>query len=65
MKKLKLEELEVKSLTTSLQDQSADEVIGGTGPSVTPTIALSIMSIGVQVVIITILAYSGGGNASY
>ena len=30
MKKLKLEELEVKSLTTSIEDQSANEVKGGT-----------------------------------
>ncbi|MDB5256388.1 MAG: hypothetical protein JWM14_1083 [Chitinophagaceae bacterium] len=59
MKKLKLEELEVKSLMTSLQDQSADEVKGGTGTTVTPTIGVSIMSIVVTVVVASI-AISGG-----
>ncbi len=61
MKKLKLEELEVNSLTTSLQNESADEVKGGTSA----VCGIGLMSIAVTAVGMTIMAFGGGGGASY
>ncbi len=69
MKKLKLEELEVTSLTTSLQDESAEELKGGTTPTTVtftgPASIIGSISIMVTLAGIGYLATGGGSGGSY